>query len=107
MNSNETTSTKQSRRSTSIGVILGAALAGFAAYYFDAAPKVMTYIMYLQENAKVKADVAAAAKVKLEGSDPNEVRGPGGLAPFQDPPALDTAKEPGANAEPSSTPAKE
>ena len=91
-------------RSTSFPLIIGALLAGFAAYYFDAGPKLMTYVMYIQEQAKVKAEVKEAGKAKLEKKDPNAPSEPGGFAPFKDPPGYDNSNEPGATPQPTDAP---
>ncbi len=106
MNSPDNPATTKQRRSTSFSLIFGALLAGFAAYYFDAGPKLMTYVMYLQEQAKVKSEIKVAGQEKLEGKDPNAPSDVGGFAPFKDPPGYDNSKEPGANPEPSEDPPK-
>lgn len=107
MNSSDNPTTTKQRRSTSFSLIFGTLLAGFAAYYFDAGPKLMTYVMYLQEQARVRAEVKLAGQEKLEAKDPNAPSEPGGFAPFKDPPGYDNSNEPGGAApEPSEDPPK-
>lgn len=54
MNSTENLPKATKRRSTSISMLAMFGILGVAAYYFDAGPRVMTYIMYLQEGQKVR-----------------------------------------------------
>ncbi len=54
MNSTDNLPKAPKRRSTSFPLILLFAILGLVAYYFDAGPRVMTYIMYLQESRKVR-----------------------------------------------------
>lgn len=103
VNSSNPPTTKKGR-STSFPLIFGTLLAGFVAYYFDAGPKLMTYVMYLQEQAKVNAQTALSAKEKLEKKDPNAPADPGGMPAFRDPPGYDNSKEPGATPEPTDAP---
>ncbi len=107
MNSNETSNNPpadKKRRSTSFPLIFGTVLAGFVAYYFDAGPKLMTYVMYLQEQAKVNAQTELARKEKLEKKDPNSPADPGGMPAFRDPPGYDNSNEPGATPAPDDAP---
>ncbi len=54
MNSTEHAPKATMRRSTSFSLLVMFGILGVAAYYFDAGPRVMTYIMYLQEGQKVR-----------------------------------------------------
>ena len=54
MNSTEHAPKATMRRSTSFSLLAMFGILGVAAYYFDAGPRVMTYIMYLQEGQKVR-----------------------------------------------------
>ena len=104
MNSTDNSTVTKKARSTSFPLIFGTLLAGFVAYYFDAGPKLMTYVMYLQERSRVSAEVKEAATAKLEKKDPNAPAESGGLPPIVDPPGYDKIIEPGVKPDLSDAP---
>ena len=67
MNSSSPPETAKKRRSTSLPLILGVVILGCLAYYFDAGLHFMTYVMYLQEKAKVTSEIKEAKKQELVG----------------------------------------
>ncbi len=67
MNSSGRPQTAKKRRSTSLPLILGVLILGGLAYYFDAGLHVMTYVMYLQEKAKVTSEIKDSKKQELVG----------------------------------------
>ena len=87
------------RRSTSFPLLILFGILGVSAYYFDAGPRLMTYIMYLQENRKVRTIQESINKANpYAPPSENDESTPRVMSAFER--AIQLKPEPQPNAEP-------
>ena len=91
------------RRSTSFPLLILFGILGVSAYYFDAGPRLMTYIMYLQENRKVRTIQESINKANpYAPPSENDESTPRVMSAFER--AIQLKPEPQPNAEPVAAP---